>query len=51
MWGERIEPNLDTAEVSRFGFFGDLLASVGVPSEVLNPVPVVTGLVNKVLML
>lgn len=32
-------------------FFGDLLASVGVPSEVLNPVPVVTGLVNKVLML
>lgn len=32
-------------------FLGDILASVGVPAELLNPVPVVTGLINQVLQL
>lgn len=32
-------------------FLGDILASVGVPAELLNPVPLVTGLVNQVLQL
>ena len=32
-------------------FLGDILASVGVPAEILDPVPLVTGLVNQVLQL